>query len=301
MWRHTMSQDLPRFASANSKRVQIKHLDDHLSEVSFVNKYFDISNPTISHQVKKGGVVFTIDSRAFLDKGYFHNRIPTQSWLNQLENIAQWPFQYYWLDKNGKTNHLVVVFKQDHKAGDFDIEQFLSDVEIEVGRENRRCRLPCTIAVQPYEVFSSAPLEQQNDVVLEQVGVYSDEEALAESDDDIVYESGLCEDQITNCRKPRNFHQEQQYSESTERCWFKYNCKFGLRCQFKHSADEKTYFRGRKKGEGNPVRKLLLCMYFERGSCRYMKKKDCDYAHGADDAWCLNCCSSGHLTDQCPN
>ena len=92
--------------------------------------------------------MFTIESRAFHKGGDFHNRIPTQSWLNQLESIAQWPFQYYWFDdhKNGKTNHFVVVFRHDPKAGEFDIRQFLVNIEVEADGEAKQYRLPIVLS-----------------------------------------------------------------------------------------------------------------------------------------------------------
>ena len=310
MWRHTMSQDLPRFASANSKRVLIKPLNDFLSKVSFTNMRFDISRPKFFHFVKKGGVVFTIDSRAFHWRGDFHKRIPTQSWLNKLESIAQWPFQYYWFDchEHGKTNHLVVVFRPDSKAGDFDIRQFLVDIEVDVGSETKRYRLPSTATVQPFFTFIQNTYKKHSDGdkeickfddVLEQVGNYSDEEALAGSDNEVVYEADSQKEWQTYRRKPHSYgHLRQQYSKP---CQFKYNCSFGTKCQYQHSEDEKAYFRGRPRGGGNPVRKVSLCIYFKQGTCRHMtKKKDCDFAHGSEDAWCLDCRITGHFTDHCP-
>ena len=136
------------------------------------------------------------------------------------------------------------------------------------------------------------------DDALEQVGVYDDEEALAGSDNNIVYESDPGKDWKTYRREPRSNRLRQQYSEP---CQYKYNCRFGTRCQYKHSEDEKAYFRGRTEGRGNPLRKVTPCKYYEQvpPSCMKMKK-ECEFAHGIEDAWCLDCISSGHFTEQCP-
>ena len=113
MWKHAISRDLSRFERDNHDRVKIRFLDDFLAQVSFTNMRFNLSSK-ILHLVSSGGVVFSIEDIAFKKGGNFVNRIPTESWLNQLESIAQWPFQYYWFDskKHGQTNDLVIVFKR---------------------------------------------------------------------------------------------------------------------------------------------------------------------------------------------
>ena len=84
-----------------------------------------------------------------------------------------------------------------------------------------------------------------------------------------------------------------------KRCQFKFNCTFGIHCRYKHTKQEKADFQ-RRGGEGNPWRKVDECKYFKKGRCS--KKNVCDYAHGKDDAWCLDCKSNGHFsnTNDCP-
>ncbi len=305
MWKHAMSQKLSRFAKDNHGRVVIRHLDDFVDKVSFTEKRFKISNK-ILYLVKKGGVVFSIEEKAFRKGGDFHNRIPTQSWLNQLESIAQWPFQYYWFDshKSGKTNDLVLVFRPDPKAGDFDIKQFVTDIELETDGEKKQYRLSSIIMVQTFLEYSQHIYEQpvdsdiqKFDGALEQVGIYNDEEALAGSDNDVIYETDPSNGWKACRRKPHAHGLRQQYSES---CQFKFNCKHGTRCQNRHTEDEKTYFKGRIEGRGNPVRKIGPCIFFEKPQGCVKMKHECEYAHGSEDAWCLNCLNSGHFTDDCP-
>ncbi len=136
------------------------------------------------------------------------------------------------------------------------------------------------------------------DDALEQVGMYNDEEALAGSDNDVIYEADTSNDWKTYRRKPHGHRLRQQYSDS---CPYKYNCKFGTRCQYQHTEDEKTYFKGKIEGRGNPVRKTGPCIFFEQKPPSCMKMKhECEYAHGSEDAWCLNYINSGHFTDDCP-
>ncbi len=301
MWKHAMSQDLLRFARDNDGRVVIRYLDDFVDKVSFTELRFKISDKVL-HLVKKGGVVFSIEKTAFDRGGYFHQRIPTQSWLDQLESIAQWPSQYYWFfsHESGKTNDLVLVFR-----GDFDIKQLVTDIELEADGEEKQYRLPSIIMVQTFLQYSQHIYEQPvdserlkfDDARLDKIGIYNNEEALAGSDNDVNYEADSFDDWKTYRRKPRSHRLRQQYSDS---CPYKYNCKFGTRCQYQHTEDEKTYFKGRIEGRGNPVRKVHPCNYFEQKPPRCTKMKhECDFAHGSEDAWCLICLNSGHFTDNC--
>lgn len=91
---------------------------------------------------------------------------------------------------------------------------------------------------------------------------------------------------------PKNFYTYKIYAEP---CRYKFNCMHGLACDFEHTRDEREFFQ-KNGGKGNPNRKTRLCEYHPK--CRE-KKEDCIYAHGEDDAWCLNCISSGHFTDNC--
>ncbi len=305
MWKHVMSRDLHRFERDNHDRVKVNHLDDFLGKVSFTTMKFKISHK-ILHLVNKGGIVFSIEDRAFDKGGNFCKHIPTQSWLNQLESIAQWPFQYYWFDsqKYGRTHNLVVVFRRDSKVGEFDVEKFIADIKLDEGKK-QYC-LPNTTKVQTFldyqTQFYKKPVNPELQVIddaLEQVGIYDGEEALAGSDNETVYEADPSDNWKTCRRQPRsNRRLRQQYSDL---CPFKYNCKFGTRCQSQHTDDEKAYFKGRNEGRGNPVRKVHSCRYFDQSPPSCMKMKhECEYAHGEADAWCLNCLLSGHFTDHCP-
>ena len=304
MWKQAMSRELTRYAATNSGRVEIKHLDDYLDRVSFTNMQFDISNRKIYHLVNTYGVVFRMEEAAF------SKRIPTKRWLNQLESIAQWPCQYYWFKSHqGITNDLVVIFKQDTTAGIFDVAQFLEDIQLDAedSVEQEKYRLPYTLKVLPFrqylsDVYPQARSEEVEkiDAALEQVGIQmTNDEVLAGSDNETVYECDPFDDWTTYRRKPRGHDRlRQRYSEP---CPYKFNCKFGTRCQHQHSEEEKRYFRGRKDGRGNPLRKVNPCSYFQQIPPRCTKPKiECDYAHGAEDAWCLNCTRSGHYTGECP-
>ena len=198
-------------------------------------------------------------------------------------------------------------FKRDSKVGNFDIEKFIADIELDDSEKKQYC-LPNTTKVQAFldyrTQYYKKPIDQelrQLDDALEQVGIYDDKEALAGSDNEVTctYTVDPTHNWKTYRRQPRSNHRlRQQYSGL---CRYKYNCGFGTRCQSKHTDEEKIYFKGRIEGRGNPRRKVHSCKFFDQiPPCCTKMKLDCEYAHGEDDAWCLNCISSGHYTDNCP-
>lgn len=72
------------------------------------------------------------------------------------------------------------------------------------------------------------------------------------------------------------------------------NCEYGLECRNEHTIEEKEYFV-----EKSLYRKVKECFHFRKGHCR-KAARDCGYAHGIEDAWCLTCKQNGHYTDECP-
>ena len=102
MWKQAMASDLKHL---RHHAVKVGYLDDHLHKITFTNMRF---NPCLLDKYIDTSVVFTMKDRAFI-KG-----VLTKSWCQRLENLAQWPFQYYWLrDHDGETNDLLIVFKSD--------------------------------------------------------------------------------------------------------------------------------------------------------------------------------------------
>ena len=113
-----------------------------------------------------------------------------------------------------------------------------------------------------------------------------DNEAISESDDD-----------DKPWRIKRRSPPPQKTQLYSEPCPFRINCKFGLKCHNKHTEDEKRFFRT-NQGEGNPLRKVKPCLFHP--NCK-KEMKECHYAHGEEDAWCLSCRDMcGHYTQNCP-
>lgn len=300
MWKQSIAKDLYRFASDHKDRITIKKLDDYLSEVTFTSMKFDILRAkSLKSKVKESGVVFTMVRKAF------GNRVPTEAWCDQLEKITQWPFQYYWFERSGsKTNHLVVLFQEDKDAGRFDIAEFMDLVQhSESSDDRKKYRLPKVKDIQPFLQFSEEEFREKPgesiqifDKVLEQVGIYDTNDVHDGHDSDVKFVSENS-DKWSSVEKKSRKVRKPLYSEECEN---HFNCRIGTRCPYHHSKEEKQYFCRRKEGCGNPKRKVHLCNNFDAKRCK-RKAENCEYAHGEDDAWCLQCKLSGHLTDKCPN
>ena len=84
----------------------------------------------------------------------------------------------------------------------------------------------------------------------------------------------------------------------SQHCMYKFNCANGTSCRYTHTQEEREYFK-KKGGKGNPNCKTFLCEHFSKARCKHLAAQDCEYAHGEEDAWCLICRTSGHLTRQC--
>ena len=292
MWKNAMSSDLKKLPQVEDS-VKVHFLDESLEYITFTNMKFDPKY--LQAQEKASAVVFVMEQNAFHARG----RVPTKRWCEQLESITQWPFQYYWVERNGKeTNDLVLVFKKgrgggkegesDPSADAFDTTRFL-----EILKEFQYS-IPYTINAKPYLQY-----EQEKSGVwqmaLERVGRIGYDDAF-ECDNVEMYVSDEERDpwHIVQWAPPPQ--RSQRYTES---CPYKFNCIYGLKCFNKHTQDEKAFFRT-NKGQGNPLRKIKPCFHYEQSKCK-KEINECPYAHGDEDAWCLNCRDKcGHFTDNCP-
>ena len=297
MWRRAIARDIKKYAAAHKDRVEIKHLDEYLGRVTFTNIKFAFKRG-LKHKVKESGVVFLMKEKAFI------NRIPDKAWCNQLESIAQWPFQYYWFEvSKTKTNNLIVVFQEDKEAGKFDVTSFLTAVQPSStdGDHSDKYNLPKVMAVHTFLEFSEREFGsdekrmQQSNPILEQVGLY---------DQDDVYDGHENEknwisdgEDKWSAVKYKSRLPRRPYSTP---CPFKFNCRHGTGCLYTHTDEELQDFRKRKAGRGNPVRKVKQCTKFEAKKCLKLIQ-DCDFAHGVEDTWCLQCRTTGHCTENCPN
>ena len=270
MWKDYMSADLKQMKDG----VKIIFLDKYFDEITFTNMKFDIkSNPHhLLSLVKTFGVVFQMELG-------FNDQLPTKKWCRKLESITQWPFQYYWIEDEGKpTNNLVLVFLpegEDSAAGAFDIAEFLSYMKEHPIQYVKR--------VQTYLQYEH-----------ETSGILSRARETFGSHDDV--STFVADEEAKDWEVKRRTHPQYKTQRYSEACPMKFNCPFGLKCHNMHTTEEKEFFR-KNEGVGNRHRKVKLCKFYPR--CK-KESKDCLFAHGEEDAWCLKCHTQGHFTENCP-
>ena len=297
MWRDAISPDIYSFAAEHDNQIKICPLDEQLESISFFRYELDIHLKEIGSNLKEWtrrrqpmyrGAVFSIKPGAFLD----HNL--SREWIEKLEQIARWPFQYYWFlgNDNTKTDNLVVTFKRDIDAEPFDLANFLQNDLIK--------SLPHVISVKAYHEFigkeygeeSSHELEKIDEALLQcdiQHASSPDASVASDSDSSSMDAAGF------RSKTKKNRRSKQLYSAP---CKYGKNCKWGSGCYSHHTKDEMDYFRKRRGGRGNPRRKTKLCPYFLNRRC-LKPKEECESAHGEEDAFCTNCICCGHFKENC--
>ena len=277
MWRHAIAKALNEYADKHNDRVTVIPLNQYRNDFTFTNMDFPIeSNPHLESKAKQNGVVFTMEANAF------KNNIPDKAWRRELESIAQWPFQYFWFERNeGEFKNLVVLFRDDKggKGRKFDIPSF-----IKIAGPDNRYHIPKVMQLQTYLDFvEQIELDDEmyrSSASLEQVEYYNQDDICAGSDNE--------KNSVSDSEE-----------EPSEQCQFGYNCYFGTGCHREHTEKEKRYF-SQRNGRGNPVRKTVECTHFARNQCCKRNKSECDFAHGPEDAWCLQCRTVGHYGIDCP-
>ncbi|XP_019643638.1 PREDICTED: uncharacterized protein LOC109484719 isoform X2 [Branchiostoma belcheri] len=96
---------------------------------------------------------------------------------------------------------------------------------------------------------------------------------------------------------PMKHRQSPYRPRYSEQCPKKFNCRDGRHCAYTHTPEEVAFLKQRPPGL--PVYKVKLCERWGMGHCKY-EARECNYAHGPEDACCLRCNCRGHLTENCP-
>ena len=165
MWSHATSKQIQQLQSKHRDRVTVSSLDPYLGDVTFTSMRFDSSNKNFLEMAKKSSVVFTVDP----DSNSFPNHIPTDQWMSRLEELAQWPCQYYWYNhpQTEQKNKLVVVFKQDSKSGLFNVATFLAKVT-----SGTKYQIPSVVRAQSFLDFMATDQLDRLGGDFEQIGQF---------------------------------------------------------------------------------------------------------------------------------
>ena len=287
MWESAISSDLKHYVKNNQgkypdldKRFQVKFLDEHLDSLMFTNFQFQPGRDKCK-ELMEWGVVLTLKPDA---------HVYPQNFKSILTNLTQWPFQFYYPVKaEEKTNELVIIFRPN-KGKTFDLAWFIGILQDKA--------IMADLHAENVKTYKQMSEELEYDAAknhfLFKSGfrlqiLYSDADAI---------QSGLTADDSeggwqTQGRKPMK-----SKTMFSQQCMHKFNCARGTSCGYTHTQEEREYFK-KKGGKGNPRRKTNLCEHFSKAQCKHLAAQNCEYAHGEEDAWCLRCCTSGHLARQC--
>ena len=164
MWEHATSNRLKRLAKDD--HVIVHYLDPFLGEVMYTNMVFDY-NKNFGQMIKTCGIVLTVAADS---SDSFPGHVPTNQWIGQVEELAQWPVQYYWFNhpKTGRSNNLLMVFKDDSKAGKFDIGKFLKKIT-----SGTTCPIPSVVDAQSCVDFIASNQVDKLGGGFEQLGLFS--------------------------------------------------------------------------------------------------------------------------------
>lgn len=117
-------------SSVLNSNAKIVLLDQAVTSITFIEWKFNGTEDSINRSGSTR-VVFYMEPSAFP-----YNK-PTDDWCRELDEITQWPFQYYWADDDSED--LVLVFRQENYV-EFNREDFLQKINVEVGRPINNAR-----------------------------------------------------------------------------------------------------------------------------------------------------------------
>ena len=100
-----------------------------------------------------------------------------------------------------------------------------------------------------------------------------------------------------NMKRVERSHKRKPDQVSSIICLYGRYCSFGTKCKKRHSTEDKEYFKRCPEAKERR-RKTELCSAYVKGKC-YRYPSGCNYAHGEEDAVCMNCHQKGHLKEHC--
>ena len=319
MWRQGFSRRL-KDLEKESEKVRCSDLDEHLNKITFTNWSFEGEKVPKDHSV-----VLTMKHNAF------PKRVPPKKWWIELESIAQWPMTGMWLTpaEGKETDFYVIVFDYDqrHPKNTFDVARFVHELTkmgnvplshvIHAETYFEHMRRMSDFKSYNLHLVGYGTIKQVDCEDLDQDDTQSESSFVMDEGEVVCYKSTevnfspLLTSQYQIVEQDIPDHASLDETKFTtvpprhvtvhpKECQLGKNCRRGLKCVYKHSDDDKNYFDRRENKEGNPFRKVGMCKNYEKQQCRHSLIK-CDYAHGKEDAWCLNCRITGHFTENCHN
>ena len=216
MWSHAISHEIKRLSQKHSNQLRMFTLGEHLSKITFTEKEFSLKG---HHEaaIKDSGVVLHLRQQK-VDKDL----------ERKIENISQWPFQYFWLvDRHDeRKNDVVILYFKREGERKFDVTEFVKIF-------NKHCPL---YSAQPYLQYA----QQQDNEMRRLISTCTNVEAALgkETDKEITDEesSTVNEDEPF---KLVEYNVKRRNQHLSEHCKYKFCCKRGNKCEYYHTSEEK--------------------------------------------------------------
>ena len=320
MWNHALSKELKKLD--HKDLCTVCPLDSYKDKITYNSMRFPIANNNDLHIVREKGIVCKMKANCF------KSHVPTDHWCKTVTEALGLDFRYFWMEElNEKTkkcvnNSLVLVFAKV-TASSFHIAKIL---EI-----HRTCPIKYVLEIKTYLQYEQEQsdntsnffyqmenhplslLSEESDSIF---GFVDEDENLSEAEYfSVLSESEKRDLDLDSCLSDHdtdvdNDSQpgEWRYAESkhkkktkqlySQQCQDGIRCRKGSSCSYKHTEDERRFFKT-NNGRGRPKNwKTELCRYHPK--CKNSSNQ-CDFAHGEADAFCKTCRKGGHLTTNCTN
>jgi hypothetical protein len=142
MWERALSPRLKELSKTCPERVICQPLDDHLEKVTFTNKKLPAD---------RLGNINNCSAVLSMKSGCFPEHVIEERWWNQLESIAQWPVQYWWIINNEEvTDDLLLVFSSQRETGTYNVSNFVQTLSDGIREATEKPLLPHVIRAETY-------------------------------------------------------------------------------------------------------------------------------------------------------
>ena len=296
MWEKALSARLKELTETYPERVICEPLDNKLDKVTFTNKKLPAD--------KLEGIE-NVSAVMLMEDDCFPQHVIEDWWWNQLESIAQWPVQYWWIIRDGEADELLLVFDSKRETETYNVSNFVGILGEDIANAKEgKPLLPYVIRAETYVDYKKrmkrfeAIMKSGRYYVfdIERDSNFVAKNSAGSLDMKFVESPTFGQDTSTPQHGYFKSIPPSQVGGKVRDCNFGKNCLRGTKCKYRHSQSDIIFFE-KNGGRGSPTRKAQMCRNYPK--CPYTKGL-CHFAHGDSDAWCLTCRKQGHFSNNCP-
>ena len=249
-------------ALKKEKGIKICFLDDHYQKICFTDRNFSPS-PQYMSLIRANGIVVSFASRKSVN-----------DCVIQIESITGLHARYF------KLNELK-QFEEDIKSQRLFVVVFeIPEEKFQVANVMQKYKGGEFPFIKTLDTFISLASPATNNGIQEECDEKKEPDLSA-----------------VNMKRVERSHKRKPDQVSSSICHYGRYCSFGTKCKKRHSTEDKEYFKCCPEARERR-RKTELCSSYVNGKCRRYPR-ECNYAHGEDDAVCMNCHQKGHLKAHC--